>query len=245
MNAETLVFLLLIFLTAVLYSSVGHGGASGYLAIMSFFHVVPETMRPAALLLNIIVSGMAWFQYSKKVKADKKLLLWLLAGSIPAAFAGSGIKLDDHIYKLILGILLLFPAARLLGIFPQDQQNLVPPVYPLALISGLLIGFLSGIIGIGGGILLSPLLIFLRWTDMRQTALISSIFIFLNSLSGMAGILSTGAFPGTILYLWIAVALGGGALGAWLGSHRLTPPVLKRILGVVLLVAGGKLMFFQ
>ena len=244
MSPELFLFLVLIFIVATLYSSVGHGGASGYLALMSLFLVAPESMRSSALILNIFVSAIAWWQYSRSVKLNSKLFLWLIAGSIPAAFAGAMIEIDASVYKRILGILLILPAARLMGWIPARQQPGIQPVFLFAFAIGIGIGLISGIIGIGGGIILSPVLLLLGWTDIRQTALMSALFILLNSLSGMGGLISKGLNFEPILYLWITVAVMGGMLGSWAGSRKLTPENLKRILGVVLVIAGGKLIFF-
>ena len=227
-----------------MYSSVGHGGASGYLALMSFYHFAPEQMRPAALLLNIVVSLIAWWQYSRTVDLKMKLFLWLIIGSIPTAFAGSLISIDAALYKQLLGILLIFPAARMFGFFKSSARTPNEPGMLTAILIGACIGFMSGLIGIGGGIILSPLLILLGWANVKQTALISALFIFVNSLSGIAGLVMNDAQFDTVLYLWIVVAILGGIAGAYIGSRKLAPVQLKRILGIVLLFAGLKLIFF-
>jgi uncharacterized protein len=243
MESISILFLVLLFVIALLYSSVGHGGASGYLALMGLFHFAPEVMRPSALLLNVFVSLIAWWQYSRSVQLNKKLFLWLICGSIPAAFAGALITVDSHLYKQMLGVILLFQAARLFGLFRASQQNAKKPQMVPAIILGLAIGLLSGMIGIGGGIILSPLLLMLGWTDIKQTALISALFIFLNSLAGISGLLAQGLKFDSVLYIWIVVALAGGFLGSWLGSKRFSANTLKGLLAFILLFAGVKLIF--
>lgn len=244
LSTESLLFLFLLFIIAALYASVGHGGASGYLALMGIFHFAPEEMRPTALLLNIFVSFVAWFQYSRNTVFNRKLFLWLIAGSLPAAFAGGMITLDAALYKQILGGLLFLPALRLFGVIKNEVHEIKEPAFIPAFLIGIAIGLISGIIGIGGGIILSPVLLLLKWTNIKETALISALFIFLNSLSGLAGLFIKGIFFQTSSILWIGVALTGGLIGAWYGSSRISPQNLRYLLGVVLVIAGTKLMFF-
>lgn len=242
MEYSEIIFVILLFAVAALYASVGHGGASGYLALMGLFHFTPEMMRPSALMLNIFVSIIAFWQFSRTETLNRKLFLWLIAGSIPAAFLGAYITIDANLYRKILGVLLLFQSLRLIGVI-KDKQNVVKePKFTRAFITGTGIGFVSGLIGIGGGIILSPILLILGWVSMKQTALVSALFIFLNSTSGLTGLLFKGAEFDPVLYLWIAVALTGGLLGSWMGSRKLSPNVLKQILGAVLLIAGIKLI---
>ncbi|TSA51569.1 MAG: sulfite exporter TauE/SafE family protein [Sphingobacteriales bacterium] len=244
MNPEisNLIFLLLLFLVAFLYSSVGHGGASGYLALMGIYHLTPDVMKPSALMLNIVVSFIAFIQYSRTTSINKKLLLLLILGSVPAAFIGAGITLDVLIYKKVLGVLLLFPILRLLGFFGMEVSVLKNPNPYLAVSIGITIGFISGVIGIGGGILLSPILLFLGWAFIKQTAVISSLFIFLNSISGMIGLVSKGISIDNTIYLWIATAVVGGIAGSYFGAKIFDSTVLKKVLAVVLVIASLKLI---
>ncbi len=239
-------FLLLLFLmplASFLYASVGHGGASSYLMLLTLFHFAPEQIRPAALLLNIIVSGVAFMWYRKVSKFPLSLFLALVIFSVPASFWGGTIEIDSGNYKRMLGILLLFPVARLLNLLPMREASEYKNQWWVAAILGLSIGFLSGLIGIGGGIILSPVLLLLGWTTVKQTASVSALFIFLNSIAGFAG---SGSFHiqfQTELYYLLPLTVAGGITGAWLGAHRFQVPVLKYLLAVVLLVAAIKFLF--
>ena len=242
MEAQGILFLFLLFAVAFLYSSVGHGGASGYLALMGLYHFSPEVMKPSALIMNIVVSLMAFYQYSRTTSLKQKLFFLLVAGSVPAAFLGARVGLDVLLYKKILAFILLFPVLRLLGVFGTavtEQKNFNPY---LAVIMGFIIGCISGMIGIGGGIILSPVIIFLGWADVKEAATISSLFIFLNSASGLFSLVTKGITIEPAIYLWVSIAVAGGIVGAWYGSRKFGNTVLKKILGVVLLIAAAKLM---
>lgn len=237
-------FYLLILPVAFLYASVGHGGASGYLALMVLYGFAPDVMRPAALLLNIFVSLVAFLAYRKGGYFEKSLFVPLAAGSIPAAFAGGLITLPGHTYKLVLGCFLLLAAFRLLVPATRSEQPREPVHPALAVLAGGGIGFLSGSIGIGGGILLSPLLIFLRWADVRQTAAVSALFILVNSSAGLAGQLQPGILLPPGMPWMMVLALAGGMVGSHLGAFRFPSRTIRAVLGLVLILAGGKLLFF-
>lgn len=233
----------LLFLVAFLYSSVGHGGASGYLALMALFSFTPDVMKPTALLLNLFVSLTSFIQFYRGGYFKWKIFLPLAIASVPFAFWGGSITVDSALYKKILGILLLIPIARFLffaniPVAKQKKSNIT-----LSVFVGGFIGFLSGLIGIGGGIILSPILLLLKWTDQKQTAAISAIFIFVNSLSGLVGQLQKGIHFSTNMYAYVGIAFAGGLCGAYLGSLKFNQNVLKYVLAVVLILAAYKLLF--
>lgn len=239
----TIIFYLLMFVLAFLYASVGHGGASGYLALMAIFSMAPEVMKPTALILNLFVSLTAFIQFYRGGHFQWKIFLPLALASVPMAFLGGMITIDPMIYKRILGFLLLIPVVRFLFFRNQEvvasgQQRWLP-----SLLMGGVIGFLSGLIGIGGGIILSPILLMLRWTDQKQTAAISALFIFVNSLSGLGGQFSKGIQLTPDMLLYVAVAFVGGLAGAYLGARRFHHGVLKTVLAMVLLIAAYKLIW--
>ncbi len=242
MHIEIL-FCFFLLLVAFLYASVGHGGASGYLALMALYSFTPETMRPTALLLNIIVSLVAFIQYYRSGHFRWKLFWPFAITSIPASFAGALIIIDPSLYKMILGILLLFPVIKLAGINFKSEKNIQKQNLLLSLLIGATIGLFSGMIGIGGGIILSPIILLLHWADMKQTAAVSALFIFVNSLAGLAGLFTNGFDYQPEMGIMIAVAFGGGLTGSYFGSKKFESALLKRILATVLLIAAFKLLF--
>ena len=242
MSEHLTLFYGLLFLIAFLYASVGHGGASGYLALMAIYSISPEVMKPTALLLNLFVSLTSFIQFYRGQHFKWKIFLPLALASIPLAFVGGLITVDGTIYKKILGLLLLIPVARFL-FFPNfDVKEMKKSNLILSLAIGASIGLLSGMIGIGGGIILSPILLLLKWTDQKQTAAISALFIFVNSLSGLGGQLTKGIHFSSDMILYVAIAFVGGLLGAYFGAHRFKQTILKNVLAVVLLIAAIKLL---
>jgi uncharacterized membrane protein YfcA len=241
---ETIVlFYILLFLVAFLYSSVGHGGASGYLALMAIFSVTPDVMKPTALLLNLFVSLTSFIQFYRGKHFNWKIFLPFAITSVPMAYVGGLISVDDNIYKKILGILLIIPIARFLFFANIKVEEIRRSSFVLSLLIGAAIGFLSGLIGIGGGIILSPILLLLKWSDMKQTAAISALFIFVNSAAGLAGQLKNGINFSPDMYAYVAVAFVGGICGAYFGSLKLNQNFLKYLLAVVLIIASYKLLF--
>ena len=238
-----ILFYILLFLVAFLYSSVGHGGASGYLALMALFSITPDVMKPTALLLNLFVSLTSFIQFYRGKHFNWKIFLPFALTSVPMAFVGGMISVDDYVYKKILGLLLIIPIVRFLFFGNIKVEEIKKPNFLLALIIGAAIGFLSGLIGIGGGIILSPVLLLLKWADMKKTAAISAIFIFVNSLSGLAGQLRKGINFSTDMYAYVAVAFVGGLCGAYFGSLKLNQNFLKYLLAIVLIIASYKLLF--
>lgn len=239
----SLIFYLLLFTVAFLYASVGHGGASGYLALMAIYGFAPEVMKPTALLLNLFVSLTSFIQFYRGKHFNWKIFLPLALASIPMAFLGGLMSIDAGIYKKILGVLLLIPIIRFFFFKNTNPDALKSSNLGLSVAIGGGIGLLSGMIGIGGGIILSPVLLFLKWTDQKQTAAISALFIFVNSLSGLFGQLTKGIHFSSDMILMVMIAFGGGLIGAWLGSQRFKQEVLKLILASALSVAAFKLLF--
>lgn len=237
-------FYVLIFITAILYSSVGHGGASGYLAIMALFAVSPENMRASALILNLFVAGISFYSYYKGGFFKLKLLLPFIILSIPMSFLGARLQINPNAYKIILGIFLLIAIGRMLFVAKMPESTR-PVNIPFALAIGAFLGFFSGMIGIGGGIILSPVLLLLRWATVKETAAISAIFIFLNSAAGLSGLASKGILnPIPEIYLLIALGIAGSLIGSHLGRAKLTSLKLTYLLAVVLLFASFKLFYY-
>jgi hypothetical protein len=233
--------LILLLLVAFLYASVGHGGASGYLALMSLFAFPVTFMKPTALVLNILVSAISFYFYYRGKKFEWKLFYPFAITSVPFSFIGGIITIETHIYKIILATVLLFAVARLMGFFGKQKEEIKPVDIPVALYIGALIGLLSGMIGIGGGIILTPVILFMGWADIKKSAAVSALFIFVNSVSGLFGFLSKGGtLPASSVSL-IGVALIGGILGGYFGSKKMNTIMLRNILAVVLLIAIFKL----
>lgn len=232
-----------IFAAATLYASVGHAGASGYIAAMALFGVVPGVMKPTALVLNILVATIATIRFYRAGCFSWSLFWPFTLASVPCAFLGGALTLPGSAYKPIVGVLLLLAALRLLAaqrVAALDDLKAVN--LPLALLFGGGIGLLSGLTGTGGGIFLSPLLIFMGWAETRQTSGVSAAFILVNSVAGLAGNLSSvGSLP-SFLPAFIAAVLVGAVLGTQLGIKSLSPKGLQRALAVVLTVAGFKLI---
>lgn len=225
---------------AFLYASVGHGGASGYLAVLAIFAVAPAVMKQTALILNLGVSLLAFYQFSRQ-KYFRFELFWPFAlTSVPMSYLGAQFVLSDANYKRILGICLVIAIVRMLATFKSDDQRSVS--LPLALIFGAVIGLFSGMIGIGGGILLSPILLLMRWASLKEAAAISALFIFVNSVAGLFG-LKNGIYIDQTLIYWMTSALLGGMLGARWGAQIASNKTVKWVLALVLMIASVKLWF--
>jgi hypothetical protein len=212
---------------------------------MALFDVQPAVMRPTALLLNLLVASIGTYKFHRAGHFSWPLFWPFAAGSVPFAFVGGTITLPTTVYRPLLGAVLLYSAARL-GLedraFADTPEALRPVPRTAALALGALIGLLAGLTGVGGGIFLSPLLLLMRWAPTRRTAAVSVAFILANSVAGLAGqLVSMPALP-RLVPVWAAVAATGGWIGAHWGSRKLPSAVLRRLLAIVLVVAGGKLL---
>ncbi len=231
-----------ILLIAFLYSSVGHAGASGYIAVMSLLSVAPDVIRPTALVLNILVATIASWQFWRSGHFVWRLFWPFALTAVPLAFVGGYVALPAEVLKRLIGIVLLASAVRLL-MRPSDDVVSREPSTIVALLLGGALGLLAGLTGTGGGIFLTPVLILAGWARAKAAGAVSAVFILTNSFAGLAGNISaTSAFPTPALVL-AATAVVGGTAGSYLGSHRLPQTTIKRLLAIVLVIAGAKLLF--
>ncbi len=242
--SHDLIIGLCLLLVGFLYASVGHGGASGYLAVLSIFGIPVTAYRPFILILNVVVAGLSFSQYYKMGYFKWNLTWPFLLTSIPFAFLGAQIHLQKEHYNLLLGLALLFPIIKLLGFTPIDKINFKPLNVVYALLFGAVIGFLSGLLNIGGGIFLSPVIILMAWADSKHAAASAALFIVLNSLAGLAGNIPNFTQLTSSHYIWFTAAAIGGATGAFFGSHKFAVTTVKYLLTVVLGIASFKLLFF-
>ncbi len=234
----------LIFVMALLYSSVGHGGASGYLAAFALMSVSAAVMKPSALVLNVLVSTIASVRFYQVGWFSWRIFLPFAVGSIPFAYLGGSITLHANVHKQIVGAVLVYAAIRLWFSARRLEESVEVRRVPIvvALMCGAGLGFLSGLVGVGGGIFLSPLLLLAGWADVKQASAIAAAFILVNSLAGLAGAWSNVVALPNGIYLWSVAAIAGGLIGAELGSRRFASVTLRRVLAVVLVVAAGKMI---
>ncbi len=243
MTSTDAVLALLIFVAALLYSSVGHAGASGYLAAMALLGVAPAVMKPTALALNILVAVVAFTKFYRS-GAFSWTLLWPFAvASVPFAWLGGWITLPTHFYKPLVGGVLIYTAWYSFRSARQAESVPVsaPPI-PLRLFAGAVLGFLSGLTGVGGGIFLSPLLLVLGWAPIKVISGVSAAFILVNSIAGLLGVMQSPVTLPAALPGWAVAAVAGGLIGAEYGSRRLGNPMIKKLLALVLAIAGAKMI---
>ena len=235
----------LIFFGAILYSSVGHGGASSYIAIMAIMGAPIASIKPVGLVLNIIVSSIASYRFIKNKFFNLKIFIPVALGSIPAAYLGGFLQLPPEIYRISVGIILLFAGFQFLfDIFKYFKQKTNQPVnFLLGLFAGVMIGFLSGLTGTGGGIFLSPLIVFLGWTSIKGASGTAAAFILFNSISGLLGNITSVSLIPNAIFLYAFAVLGGVIIGTQLGIRVLNENYMKKALGIVLVVAGFKFIF--
>lgn len=234
----------LIFVVALMYSTVGHAGASGYLAAMALFGIAPIVMKPTALVLNIMVAIIGTIRFHRAGFFSWRLFWPFAITSIPASFIGGGLSLPVPIYKSIVGLVLLYSAVRLFfSARLADQKQTRPAPIANALIIGAAIGLISGLTGVGGGIFLSPIILLMHWAKAKETSGVAVTFILVNSIAGLLGHLSSIAMvPGAIIY-WAPAAIVGGWIGTELGTRVLPVAGVRRWLSIVLVLAGAKLLW--
>jgi len=239
-----IILLAAVFAVAFFYSSVGHGGATGYLAALALLGVAPASARVAVLIANVLVAGIAWWQFWRNGHFDGRVLLSFVIISVPCAWLGSRVHISPQAYKIVLGAVLAVAGVVLLlrSRWQTDDVPLQKFLLPLALLIGAVLGFLAGLTGIGGGVFLSPLLYVFRWVKPKTTGGIAAGFIVLNSIAGLIG---TGwekvVHAGPLLWL-TAPAVAGAVLGTHFGARRWSSVTFSRVLACVLIFAGGKLL---
>lgn len=241
--SEALIIAPLIFLAALLFSSVGHGGASAYLAVFALASMAPAEMRPAALCLNVLVASIGLYKFYK-VRAFDWALFWPIAlTSVPAAFIGGLVTLPNQTYKIVVGLCLIYAAFTIFThANKQDDIQVKAVAKPILFGLGAGLGFLSGLTGVGGGIFLSPILLYFSWAKTKVISGVAAAFILVNSISGLIGVLTKAPILPAGLIYWAIAAVLGGLIGAEYGSKKLANPTIRKLLALVLVFAGTKMV---
>src|SRR6267143_1706341 len=229
-------------LIAFLYSSVGHAGASGYIATMTLFGLAPTVIRPTALVLNILVASIGTFQFWRAGHFSWKLFWPFALLSIPAAYVGGYLQPSASALRILIGVVLLFSSARLV-FHRSDPLQTFAPSRPVAISTGAGLGFLSGLTGTGGGIFLTPLLLFCQWAHIRQAAAVSALFILVSSIGGLVGYFAAVHSVPTLGITLAIPAIIGGTTGSYFGSRRFPSRTISILLAIILTIAGSKLIF--
>src|SRR5947208_404923 len=240
--AHFILLFLAVGLIAFLYSTVGHAGASGYIAVLTLWGIAPVTIRPTALVLNILVASIGAFQFWRAGHFTWKLFWPFALLSIPAAYFGGYLQPSASVLRILIGVVLLFSAVRLV-LRRSDPPETFAPSRPTAISLGAGLGFLSGLTGTGGGIFLTPLRLFCRWAHIRQAAAVSALFIWVNSIAGLAGYFTTVHSIPSLGVVLGAAAIVGGIFGSRLGSRHFPVRTISLLLAIVLMIAGAKLIF--
>ena len=243
MTNNIFVIIPLIFLAALLFSSVGHGGASAYLATFALIGMAPESMRPAALCLNVLVASIALYKFYRADAFNWQLFWPIAIASIPAAFMGGQLTLPNATYKTVVGLCLLYAAWTIYrGANKIEEIELAIVKKPVLILLGAGLGFLSGLTGVGGGIFLSPVLLYFGWAKTKVVSGVAAAFILVNSISGLLGVFTQIVIlPKNLPYMAIAAVLGA-LIGAEFGSRKLTNPTIRKLLALVLVLAGSKMV---
>ncbi len=243
LSSSPLLLTPLIFLAALLFSSVGHGGASAYLAVFALTAMAPASMRPAALCLNVLVASIGLFKFYRAGAFNWQLFWPIALTSVPAAFFGGQIKLSNPTYKIVVGLCLVYAAFTIfMQANRQSDVTIKPVAKPILLGLGAALGFLAGLTGVGGGIFLSPILIYFSWEKTKVISGVAAAFILANSISGLLGLFTKSPVLPAGLGYWALAAVAGGWLGAEYGSKRFANPTIKKLLALVLLFAGSKMV---
>ena len=240
-GSEFLLVCASLLVVAFLYSAVGHAGASGYIAVLTLFGYAPEVIRPIALVLNILVAAIGTIQFARAGHFSWKLFWPFAVLAVPLAFVGGYVSLPTHWLKVLIGSVLLFSAVRLV-MKPGPDSEGHPPAKGTAIVVGGGLGLLAGLTGTGGGIFLTPILIFMKWAGTKSASAVSALFILVNSAAGLAGNFSATKSVPAFALSFAGVAIVGGTLGSYFGSRKFDVIIVKRLLALVLLIAGLKLV---